>query len=264
MSGDATLYACWTRETNIFVKADTLEPDADYLLVLGSGEEARAVGQVGETVVRQPVTAHEPGDGGYEVYDTETGDWSHVDSPYINVFSDQTVWHYAVDGDGNGTLTATDGSARENALWELDNRDISIYRRTTVRERSFEDEYLMLTLCTGTDCVTEVVTVADGAWSDAWSEVCRKLENSWCWFDSPDGESGVQVLDAEGRFAAENVADYVQDGRWGYDGGSLTLYARAPELPETEPMDAMLLPAETEEDKKKRTPRKIRIDEMKV
>lgn len=264
LSGDTTLYACWTRGTDIFVKTDTLEPDADYLLVLGSGEEARAVGQVGESVVRQPVTAREPGDGGYEVYDTETGDWSHVDSPYINVFSDQTVWHYAVDGDGNGTLTATDGSARENALWELDNSDISIYRRTTVRERSFEDEYLMLTLCTGTDCVTEVVTVADGAWSDAWSEVCRKLENSWCWFDSPDGESGVQVLDAEGRFAAENVADYVKDGRWVYDGSSMTLYARTPELPEAEPMDAMLLTTETEEDKKKRTPRKIRIDGMKV
>lgn len=262
LSGDTTLYACWTRETDIFVKTDTLEPDADYLLVLGSGEEARAVGQVGETVVRQPVTAHEPGDGGYEVYDTETGDWSHVDSPYINVFSDQTVWHYAVDGDGNGTLTATDGSARENALWELDNRDISIYRRTTVREHSFEDEYLMLTLCTGTDCVTEVVTVADGAWSDAWSKVCQTLENGWCWFDSPDGESGVQVLDAEGRFAAENVADYVKDGRWGYDGGSLTLYTRGRELPEAETMDTMFLPTETEEDKKKRTPHKVRLDDM--
>ena len=47
-------------------------------------------------------------------------------------------------------------------------------------------------------------------------------------------------------------------------GGSLTLYARTPELPEAEPMDAMLLTTETEEDKKKRTPRKIRIDGMKV
>ena len=35
-------------------------------------------------------------------------------------------------------------------------------------------------------------------------------------------------------------------------------------LPEAEPMDAMLLTTETEEDKKKRTPRKIRIDGMKV
>lgn len=43
----------------------------------------------------------------------------------------------------------------------------------------------------------------------------------------------------------------MKDGRWVYDGGSLTLYARVSELPETEPMDAMLIPTETEEGKKK-------------
>ena len=224
------------------------------------------MGQVGETVVRQPVTAHEPGDGGYEVYDTETGDWSHVDSPYINVFSDQTVWHYAVDGEGNGMLTATDGSSRDNALRELADSDVSIYRRTAVRERSFEDEYLMLTLCTGTGCAAQAVIITDGVWTDDWSTACQSqgLETGGLlgWFDSPDGS--VQVLDADGHFAAADVAGYVKDGKWVYDGGSLTLYTRGRELPEAEPMDAMLLTTETEEDKKKRTPRKIRIDGMKV
>ena len=262
LSGDTTLYACWTRETDIFVRTDTLEQDADYLLVLGSGEESRAVGQVGETVVEQPVTVHEPGDGSYEVYDTETDGWSPVDGPYITAFSDQTVWHYAVDDAGSGTLTATDGSSRESALRELADSDISIYRRTAVRERSFEDEYLMLTLCTGTGCVTEVVPVADGAWTDAWSAACRKLENGWRWFDSPDG--GNAVLDAEGHFAAADVKGYVENGRWIYDGGSLTLYARVNELPETELPEDKLLPQETEEDKKKRTPHKLRIDDVEV
>ena len=207
LSGDTTLYACWTWETDVFVQTDTLEWDTDYLLVLGGGEEACVVGQIGETVVGQPVTVQEPGDGSYEVYDTDTGDWSPVDGPYIAAFSDQTVWHYAVDDEGNGMLTATDGSSRENALRELADSDISIFRRTTVRERSFEDEYLMLTLCTGTGCVTEAVTVADGAWTDAWSAVCRKLELENAvllgWFDSSDG--GNAVLDAEGRFAARTM-----------------------------------------------------------
>lgn len=264
--GDTTLYACWMRETDIFVQTDTLEPDADYLLVLGSGEEARAVGQVGETVVRQPVTAHEPGNGSYDVYDTENGDWKPVDNPYITVFSNQTVWHYAVDDEGNGTLTATDGSSRDRALWELADNDISIYRRTAVRERSFEDEYLMLTLCTGTDCITEPVTITDGAWTDALTAAFQKLglENSGLlgWFDSPDG--GVEVLDADGRFAAEHVADYVKDGKWVYDGSCLTLYARVPELPEAETMDAMPVSTDTEEDKKKRTLHQVRLEKIRV
>ena len=266
LSGDTILYACWTRETDVFVQTDTLEPDADYLLVLGSGEEACAVGQVGDTVVGQPVTVHEPGDGGYDIYDAETGDRSPVDSPYITAFSDQTVWHYAVDGEGNGMLTATDGSSRDRALWELAGNDISIYRRTAVRERSFEDEYLMLTMCAGTDCITGPVTITDGAWADGWITAFQNLglENAGMlgWFDSLDG--GVQVLDADGRFAAENVADYLKDGKWAYDGGSLTLYARTMELPEADTMDTMYLPTETEEDRKKRTPHQVRLDKIRV
>ena len=262
------MYACWTRETDIFVQTDTLEEGGDYLLVLGNGEEARAVGQIGETVVGQPVTVYGPGDGSYEAYDTETGGWSPVDSPYITVYSDQTVWHYAVDGEGSGTLTAADGSSRENALWELADSDVSIYRRTTAHESSFEDEYLMLTLCTEAGCVTGAVTVADGVWTDAWSAACQRLELENAvllgWFDSPDGDSGVQVLDAGGCFAAADVTGYVKDGRWVYDGGSLTLYARMCELPEIELPEDKALTQETEEDMKKRTPHKLRLDGVKA
>ena len=264
LSGDTTLYACWTRETDVFVQTETLEPDTDYLLVLGSGEETRTVGQVGKTMVEQPVAVYGPGDGSYNICDTETGERLPIDRPYITTFSDQTVWRYSVDDEGNGMLTAVDGSSRESALWGLVDRDISAYRRTAVCERTFEDEYLMLTLCTGTECITEAVIITDGAWTDVWSTLFQKLGLETAgplgWFDSPDG--GNAVLDAEGRFAAENVADYVKDGRWVYDGGSLTLYARAPEPPETVPMEAMFLPPETEEDKRKRTPHKVRLDDV--
>ena len=116
LSGDTTLYACWTRETDVFVQTETLEPGTDYLLVLGSGEETRTVGQVGKTIVEQPVAVYGPGDGSYNICDTETGERLPIDRPYITTFSDQTVWRYSVDDEGNGMLTAVDGSSRESAL----------------------------------------------------------------------------------------------------------------------------------------------------